>query len=61
MTVPNFVATLGFIAPEDFDIIWLFILMTLIVRDEGYSRNAPCTLNEIFTFLLRNDLTLDFL
>ena len=33
-------------------IIWLSNLSTLSVPDEGYSRNASCALNLIFTFLL---------
>jgi hypothetical protein len=34
--------------------IWLSNRSILSVSDEGYSRNAPCTLNLISTFLLWN-------
>jgi hypothetical protein len=33
-------------------IIWLYNLSIYSVPDEGYSRNVPCTLNLISTFLL---------
>jgi uncharacterized protein YhhL (DUF1145 family) len=34
-----------------FLIIWLSNLLTLIVPDEGHSRNVSCTLNLISTFV----------
>jgi hypothetical protein len=34
-----------------FYIIWISDLSALSVPDEGYSRNASCALNLIFTFL----------
>jgi hypothetical protein len=36
---------------ENFKLFWLCNLSILSVPDEGYSRNASCTLNLIFTFL----------
>ena len=33
-------------------IIWLSNLLILSVPDEGYSRNVPCALNLMSTFLL---------
>ena len=41
----------GFSAPTDFKIIWLSNILALGVPDEGYSRNVPCALNLIFTFI----------
>jgi hypothetical protein len=32
-------------APKHFEIIWLFNILTMNVPNEGYSRNAACTLN----------------
>ena len=31
-------------------VIWLSNLLTLTVYDEGYARNALCTLNKILSF-----------
>ena len=41
----------GFIAPKTLN-YWTFQSFDLNVPDEGYSRNASCTLNVISTFLL---------
>jgi hypothetical protein len=35
-------------------LFWLSSLFILSVPDEGYSRNMPCTLNLISTFLNKN-------
>ena len=43
---------IGLLAPKAFEIIWFSNLSTLSVPDEGYSRNASCALNLIYTFLL---------
>ena len=40
---------IGFIALKDFEIIWLSNLLTLTIPD--YSRNVPCALSLISTFL----------
>jgi len=36
------------------EIIWLSNLSILSVPYEGYSRNASCALNKIYTFLFEN-------
>jgi len=47
-----FWGTLMSAPPTDFHIILVFIVLTLIVLYEGYSRNASFALNLISPFLL---------
>jgi predicted membrane-bound mannosyltransferase len=42
----------GVLALKKFEIIWLSNLLTVSAPYEVYSRNAPCALNSISTFLL---------
>jgi hypothetical protein len=44
----------GFLAPNNF--IWLSNILSLSVPDEGYSRNASCTLNLKYMRLLLQDV-----
>jgi len=46
---------LDFLIPKDIQIIWLSNMFSLNVPDEDYSRNAPCALNLLFSFLFNND------
>ena len=41
----------GFLAREDYQIIWLSNLMTLSIPDEGYSRNVSYILRLDINFL----------
>jgi hypothetical protein len=52
MILAILVRPLGLHAPKDFYIIWISILLNMSSPDEGYSRNALCTLNYISTYLL---------
>ena len=50
----------GFIAPKHLKIIWLSNISILSYLMNGYSRNASCALNFIFTFLFQTNVVKDY-
>jgi hypothetical protein len=47
LTILYMLRPVGFLAPKDFKIIWFSnpLALSVHVTDEGYSRNASCTIN----------------